>query len=137
VKLFFENNRKINSRESVTEKDVADMIEQLHSINFPYLILEGINGNYIQCMAGDKGFVVEIRLYSEKDIFKHYVIGNKNVSKTWYTINGGVGPIQVLGHEVLQIADVKSLFASFFLKNEIEQVYSKRDITKMFGITNL
>lgn len=132
MKLFFKNNDKANSLELATETDIIYMIEQLHVLQFPYLILEDIGRNYIQCMAGDQGFVVEIRLYNEDGTFKHFVVGTKSVSKIWCTVSGEVGPVHVLGHEVLQIADVKNLFVSFFMKSDMEHSYIKRNVTKMF-----
>lgn len=133
MKLLFDNNGKVSARESVTEKDVIDIVDMLHPFDFPYLILEDKNGDYMQCMAGDIGFVVEIRIYVEKDVFKHFVMGSKDLNNTWYTIKGSVGPVHVLGNEVLQIADVRNLFIAFFLKNDVQQSYNKRNVTKMFS----
>lgn len=108
------------------------MIEKLHPSDFPYLILEDTMSNYIQCMAGDIGFVVEIRIYDGNDSFRHFVMGSKETSRIWYTIDGAVGPVTVLGHELLKISDVKNLFVSFFLNNDVPQSYAKRNVTKMF-----
>ncbi len=132
MKLQFDNKGKVNSRESVTEKDVIDMVEMLHPLDLPYLILEDTSGDYIQCMAGDIGFVVETRLHDNPHTFKHFVIGKKDVNTTWYSINGTVGPVNVLGSEVLQVGDVKNLFISFFFKRDVQQSYKKRDTTKLF-----
>lgn len=132
MKLIFDNSGKVKNQESVSEKEITDMIEKLHPSDFPYLILEDTESNYIQCMAGDKDFVVEIRIYDENDSFKHFVIGSKETSQVWYSINGAVGPVMVLGHELLRIRDVKNLFVSFFLNNDVPESYAKRNVTKMF-----
>jgi hypothetical protein len=132
MKLSFECEGKVNSQESIKETDVINIIEKLNPLNYPYLILEGPDKDYIQCMAGDEGFIVELRIYTENDTSKHFVIGIGDLSRTWYTINGKIGPIYVRGHEILQIEDVKKMFTSFLLKNDIPSLYNKRNITKMF-----
>jgi len=132
MKISFESDGKANIQDSVKEIDIINMIEKLNPLNHPYLILEGSNNDYIQCMAGDKGFVVELRVYAENKSFKHFVVGSKDLSKTWHIINGKVGPVNVLGHEILQVEDVKKVFTSFFLKNDIPSIYNKRNVTKMF-----
>ena len=132
MKISFEFEGKVNSQEFVKETDIISTIEKLNPLNYPYLILEGPNKDYIQCMAGDEGFTVELRIYTKNDTFKHFVIGSGDLSRAWYTINGKTGPIYVLGHEVLQIEDVKKMFTFFLLKNDIPSLYNKRNITKMF-----
>lgn len=132
MRISFESDGNVNSQDSVKEIDIINMIEKLHPLNHPYLVLEDSNKDYIQCMAGDNGFVVEFRVYAENEVFKHFVVGRTDLSKTWYIISGKVGPVNVLGHEVLQVEDVKKLFTFFLLNNDIPSTYNRRNITKMF-----
>jgi hypothetical protein len=114
-----------------TLADIERLLAALDSNN-AILILENQNLDYIQCMAGDKGYVAEVRFQLGDGKFKHFRIGYKEMSKTWEDVNGKAGPIRVLGHEILKRHDVEKLFKYFFEKSEIESGYNKRNITKIF-----
>lgn len=74
---------------------------------------------------------VEARFYYD-DKFKHFVIGDKGVTKVWNEIHCKVGPIRVLGHEVLMLKDAVSLFNYFYLNGDIDPHYNKRNVTRQF-----
>ncbi|WP_316815863.1 hypothetical protein [Pedobacter nyackensis] len=98
----------------------------------PYVIFSLNNNDFIQCAGGIKSLVVEARFY-EGDSFKHFIIGKKEMSNVWHTIECKVGPIRVLGHEVLNVDEALELFSYFYFENDILPTYNKRNITKQFA----
>jgi hypothetical protein len=110
---------------------VKSYLNRLDPINSPFIILESVNGNYLQCVGDKNKLSIEVRFYSD-DIFKHYVIGTKDQSKTWDIIKCKVGPIRVLKHEVFKIDDAIKIYESFFDNGIVPETYNKRNITKMF-----
>jgi hypothetical protein len=118
--------------EVTTPADIERLVAALDQSNNAILILENQNSDYIQCMAGDKGYVAEARFQLGDGKFKHFRIGYQETSKVWDEVNGMAGPIRLLGHEILKRHDVEKIFKFFFEKSEIESGYNKRNITKIF-----
>jgi len=131
MKLTFESGSRQLAMENVDEQKINDILEKISPEVFPYVILEKPNGDYIQATGSADRLAVEARFYYEKK-FKHFVMGNMEVSKVWNEIHSKVGPIRVLGHEVLKLKDAVSLFCYFYLNGDIDPYYNKRNITKQF-----
>ncbi len=61
MKLTFKTEDHSKEIEDVSKDIILTVLEQLDPERCPYLILEGIHGDYIQCFCGDRGYVVEAR----------------------------------------------------------------------------
>jgi hypothetical protein len=131
MKATYDSDGVVYNREQITNGDVETLVKNLDAWNNPYLIIENNKGDYMQCMGGDDGFVVEVRFQGDGK-FEHFVVGNKEMSKVWHEVTGTVGPVRVLGHEVLQRSDAEKLLKFFLSTSEVENSYNKRNITKMF-----
>lgn len=134
MKATYESNGVVYNREQISDTDIDVWVKNLDGWSNPYLILENNDGDYMQCMGGHDGFVVEVRFY-DGEKFKHFVLGNNEMSTVWNEVTGKVGPVRVLDHEVLKRSDVDKLLKSFFTTGEVESTYNKRNITKTFART--
>jgi hypothetical protein len=131
MRLVFEDNGIEQTIETVTERDIEEVLKKLDGTKFPYAILESDNGNFIQCAGGKDSLVVEVRLFFG-DSFKHFVVGRKNISKVWHTVYCKIGPIRVLGHEELNLECALEIFKDFCANNNVMIEYNMRNITKQF-----
>jgi hypothetical protein len=131
MRLTFEDNNLVNNIENPSLEDVKAVLGHLDPILRPYVIFVSDDDNFIQCAGSLGNLAVEIRIYN-LGAFKHFIVGKKNLSKVWHTINCKVGPIRVLGNEDLEIKDAIELFEYFYIKNDIPLGYNKRNVTKNF-----
>ncbi|MFT3682284.1 MAG: hypothetical protein QM791_18570 [Ferruginibacter sp.] len=116
--------------ESVTEAMLQEIIPNLHPVHLPFIILEAPERHYMQCAGDINQLTVEARFYTADTSFKHFVIGTNGHSKVWHQINCAVGPINVLGHEVLNCNHALELFSYFLLQKKVKENYSQRNVTK-------
>lgn len=131
MKATYDTDGIVYNHEQISEADIDVWVKNLDGWNNPYLIIENDNGDYMQCMGGDDGFVVEVRFYAG-ETFQHFRVGNGEMSTVWNEVSGLVGPVRALEHEVLERSDVEKLLKLFFTTGDVESTYNKRDITKMF-----
>lgn len=129
MNLTFEKNGVQFQTESPTSQDLEKVIADINALT--YAILENKNGDYIQCTGSDNGLVIEARFY-DQHAFKHFVLGNRKMSKIWHTVHTKVGPIRILAHEKMNIDNAKELFSYYYFNASVFQAYNKRDITKQF-----
>ncbi len=131
MRLRFDYHGGEKTLNTVVASEIDDALKELNSSTNSYVILESGN-DYIQCAGSTDHLTLEARIYNLDGSFKHYVIGRKDTSKVWHTIECKVGPIRVLGHEDLSIEDAKSVFSYFYKNNEISPDYNKRNATKYY-----
>lgn len=131
MKLIYDNNGNEYTISTVTEKNIESVLRALDPDIQSYVIVESQNRDYIQCAGSIENLVVEVRLYTENS-FKHFILGLKDKSKVWHTINCRVGPIRVLGHEDMNIENALEAFEHFYLTGNIKPEYNKRNVTRQF-----
>lgn len=123
------NGEKILNLASASQID--DILKELNSTTNSYVILES-EYDYVQCAGNINSLTIEARIHKQDSSFKHYTLGNKDMSKIWHTIECKVGPIRVLAHENLDIEDAKIVFNYFYMNNKICPDYNKRNVTKYY-----
>ena len=131
MKLTFEEEGQEKTIEIDFVENIENFLNKLDPDKSPYMILEGKNGDYIQCAGSKERLTVEVRFYTDVS-FKHYRVGKNYNSSVWYKIICKVGPIRVLENEVLVQEELLDLFKYFYTDNDIIPTYSKRNITKNF-----
>lgn len=122
--------------ENATWDCIQHALSKIHPVSKSFFVITNPDtGSYIQCAGSAERLTAEIRKYGSCG-FRHYVIGKGgNISPlkvVWTTIESKVGTIQVHDTEVLKIEDAETLFYSFYTTGDVPEVFTKRNITKLY-----
>ena len=98
-----------------------------------FCILENEKEEYVQVAGNSSHVTIEFRTTLNSKM-RHYRFGIGEIKSTlktfWSSIHSGVGTIRLHTDEVLSKKDALTLFENFFNRNEFDNVYKKRNITK-------
>ncbi len=115
--------------ENPTKKQIQNKI---YSLINSIIVLENIDGNYIQAGGGKEEFTVEVRIYSNNDFSHWKAEGNQKESNERRIINISGSNVQITKNQVLDRDTVFALFESFYDGTLLSDIVCWGDITSMF-----
>jgi len=132
MKIIKEINKKRVTQNYGSNILFENIISELNPTTCPYLIFEHNNGDYLQIAGSTELLTVEYRVFDNLS-FKHFVIGMKEIERTWCIIKSGIGDIVVLKNELLNAQIAIEIVKMFSNSININEKFNSRNITKQFN----